>query len=101
MTRGRYTALWCDNGSPPLAGRLDLGPASLRFEGRSAERQALRNIAYTEIRSFRLARGSKERLLGHPAVVIDVGAPTPIRVATPEPGALHELIDALTLAANP
>jgi hypothetical protein len=101
MTRGRYTAFWCDNDSPPLAGLLDVGPTWLRFEGRSADRQALSKVAYSEIRSFRLARGPNERLRGRAAIVLDVGRPDPIRVATPEPGALHELMDTLTLSANP
>jgi len=94
----RYTAVWCDNGSAPLAGVLEVGPASLRFEGRSADRQALLSVAFGDIRGFHLARAPRERLLGRPAIVLDVGSADPIRVSTPEPGALHELLDALTLA---
>ena len=101
MTRTRYTAVWSDDGEAPFAGLLEVGAASLRLEGRSADRQSLRHVGFGEIRGFHLARGPRERLLGRPAIVLDVGGTDPIRMSTPEPGALHELLDTLTLAANP
>jgi len=101
MSRTEYTAFWCENGSAPLAGLLEVELASLRFEGRSADRQARRRVRFDEIRSFRLVRSPRERLLGRPAIVLDVGRAVPIRLSSPEPGALHELLDALTLAVNP
>ena len=100
MTRSRYAALWCDNGAAPLAGLVEVGADSLRFEGRSSGRQARRHIGYDEIRSFHLTRVPAERIRGRPAIVLDIGRPDPIRVSSPEPGALHELLDALTIAAN-
>jgi hypothetical protein len=101
MAATQYTALWCDNGSTPLAGLLAVERASLRFEGRSADRQARRRVGFDEIRSFRLARSPLERILGRPAIVLDIGRPAPIRVASTEPGALHEVLDKLTLEAKP
>lgn len=101
MTRDRYAALWWENGSAPLAGLLQVGPTALRFEGRSTDRQALRRIGFDEIRSLHLARGARERVLGRPVIVLDIGRRDAIRIATPEPGALHELLDALTRAASP
>ena len=47
-----------------------------------------------------LARAPSERLSGRPAIVLDVGRRDPIRISTPEPGALHELLDALTVAGK-
>ena len=101
MTRDRYAALWCEDGGAPLAGLLEVGPAAIRFEGRSTDRQALRRVGFDEIRSSHLARGARERVSGRPAIVLDVGRRDAIRISTPEPGALHELLDALTLAASP
>jgi hypothetical protein len=101
MTRDRYAALWWENGSAPLAGLLQVGLTALRFEGRSTHRQALRRIGFDEIRSLHLARGARERVLGRPAIVLDIGRRDAIRIATPEPGALHELLDVLTRAASP
>jgi hypothetical protein len=100
VTRSRYAALWCDNGRTPLAGMVELAAHSLSFEGRSADRQARRQVGYDEIRAVRLTREPRERLRGRPALVLDIGGPEPIRVSSPEPGALHELLDALTVAAN-
>jgi hypothetical protein len=99
VTRSRYAALWCDTGDAPLAGLVEVGADSLCFEGRSSGRRARRRVGYDEIRSVHLTRTPTERLRGRPVIVLDVGRSDPIRVASPEPGALHELLDALTIAA--
>jgi hypothetical protein len=85
-----YAAVWQDGGAA-MAGRIVLDASALTFEGR----QATRRVAFTSIASFRLGRGTADRVGGRPALVIELRDGEIIRVATPELGALHELAEAL------
>jgi hypothetical protein len=86
--------VWQDGG-PALAGRIQLGPSAVIFEGAERGRHASRRIAYEHIASLRLGRGPLDRVGGRPALVLVLGDGETIRVATPELGALSELIEAL------
>jgi len=94
MSSTGYAAVWQDGG-PPMAGRILLDAAALDFEGAGRGRQASCRIAYGEIASSRLGRGSLERIGGRPALVLELRDGETIRIATPELGALHELAEAL------
>jgi hypothetical protein len=89
-----YAAVWQDGG-PALAGRIQLGPRALIFEGAGGGFHASRRIAYAQIASLRLGRGPQDRIGGRPALVLALGSGETIRVSTPELGALSELIEAL------
>jgi hypothetical protein len=89
-----YAAVWQDGG-PVMAGRVQLVPNALIFEGAGRGRQASRRIRYGQIAALRLGRGSLDRIGGRPALVLELRDGETIRVAMPELGALHEFADAL------
>ena len=96
MTTIAYAAIWSDNGVQ-LAGSAKLGSRSLDLDGSAAGRETRRRIAYEDIASLHMARDGEARVAGRPAVVIDVrGAGADVRVAIPQPGALHEFMESLT-----
>jgi hypothetical protein len=78
-----------------MAGRVELDPGALVFEGAGPGRQASCRIAYERISSLALSRSRRDRIGGRPALVIELGNGERIRLATPELGALHELAEAL------
>ena len=96
MQATSYTALWSDGDTAPLAGAIALDGTALSLEGCRAGRQARRNISYDRIASLRVGRANGERLRGRTALVLELVDGTTIRVATPEPGVLHELVETLT-----
>jgi len=98
-TRG-YAALW-DDGGTPLAGRIDLGPKALVFEGSGPGRQASRQVLYERIASLALSRSPDDRIAGRTALVLTVTGGEVIRVATPELGALHELAELIKAKGDP
>lgn len=95
MRSTSYAALWSD-GDTPLAGSLALDGEALLFEGSRPGRQARRRISCEQIASLRLGRENGERLRGRTALVLELDDGSTIRVATAEPGTIHEVIDALT-----
>ena len=96
MATATYTAIWSDNGIQ-LAGSAKLGSSSLDLAGSAAGREARRRIDYDDIASLHMSRHGEDRLAGRPAVVIDVrGVGADVRVAMPQPGALHEFMESLT-----
>jgi len=100
MATSGYAALWEDGGAP-LAGRIELGPKALVFEGSGPGRQASRQIPYARIASLALSRSPDDRVGGRTALVLTVTGGEVIRVATPEVGALHELAELLEAKGNP
>ncbi len=101
MPKRTYAALWSDDGERPLAGTVALSRTGLRFEGSASGRQALRRISYETIQGLHLGRSGAERLGGRPVLVLHLGDARPhLRIAAPEPGALHELTEAIVELTN-
>lgn len=94
MSKRTYAAVWSDDRDPPLVGSLALGANAIRLEGSSASRQARLQIRYGNIEGLHLGRNNGDRIAGRPALAFQIGDAR-IRIAVPEPGALHELAEAL------
>jgi hypothetical protein len=93
-----YAVLWSDPRQEVEAGKLELEPAGLRFEGsRGCRRASVRRLRYGEIAGVRIGRRPHERLRGRPSVVLDLVAGGLLRIGLVDsPGARGELADELT-----
>lgn len=94
MSKKTYAAVWSDDRDPPLAGSVALDVSGIRLEGSSPSRQARLRIRYGDIEALHLGRDNSDRIAGRPALAFQIGD-TRIRIAVPEPGALHELAEAV------
>jgi nucleotide-binding universal stress UspA family protein len=94
MSKRTYAAVWSDDRDPPVVGSVALGATGIRLEGSSASRQARLQIRYGNIEGLHLGRHNGDRIAGRPALAFQIGDAR-IRIAVPEPGALHELAEAL------
>jgi hypothetical protein len=93
-----YAALWSEPRREVEAGKLELEPSGLRFEGSHGRRAAqVHHVRYGEIERVRIGHGMKERLRGRPAVVLDLAVGGPLLIGIVDGlGIRAELADALT-----
>lgn len=93
-----YAALWSEPRQEVEAGKLELEPSGLRFEGSHGRSTAhVHHVGYGEIERVRIGHGVKERLRGRPAVVLDLAVGGPLRIGIVDgPGVRSELADELT-----
>ena len=99
-----YAVLWSQPRREVEAGKLELEPGGIRFEGSRARRRAhVHRLRYREIEGVRIGRGAQERLCGRPSVVLDLAAGGALRIGLVDgPGKRGELADELTrLSAKP
>jgi nucleotide-binding universal stress UspA family protein len=94
MSKSTYAAVWSDGRDPPLVGSVALVATGIRLEGSSARRQVRLQIRYEDIAGLHLGRENGDRMAGRPALAFRIGDAR-IRIAVPEPGALHELAETL------
>lgn len=96
-----YAVTWHEPRRAPYAGRLTLGPASLRFEGAARHGRTLgQTILFRDLVDVRIARGPEDRVAGRPVLVLERRSGPGVHVATlGDPGALHELAERLRPAA--
>ena len=87
-----YAVLWGAPSEPVEAGKLELEPGGLRFEGSAGSRQ----VPYAEIEEVHVGRLGPERLAGRPALVLDLVRGGPLRIGSINgAGFLHELDERL------
>ena len=80
---GSYAVLWSDPVEEVEAGRLELEPSSLRFEGaHGASAGRVHRVYYEDIESVHVGRQPGERVAGRPAIVIDLAVGGPLRIAS-------------------
>ena len=93
-----YAVLWCEPRRAVAAGKLELEPKSLRFEGSACPLPArVHRVYYEDIDRVRIAHQPRERLHGRPAVVLDLAEGGPLRIgAVDGVGTVRELADELT-----
>ena len=85
--------IWTEDGGSPLAGRLDLHPDRLHFDGGSRDTRRALDLPYTEIASARIGRTRGDRINGRAAMVLAlVGGGTLSFVGFDRPGTLVELL---------
>jgi hypothetical protein len=82
-----YAVLWSEPSQHVEAGKLELGPAGLRFEGSCGQ-----CVDYDHIDGVRIGRQPQDRLAGQPTLVLDFAAGNPVRIASLDgAGTLSEL----------
>lgn len=87
-----FAVLWSEPDQVPHVGRLELGPAGLRFDGRLTQ-----SVRYADIESVHVARDRKARIAGRPALVLGLAAGGPVRIgAVGGVGVLSELAERLS-----
>ncbi len=87
-----YAVIWSEPRCDLEAGKLELGPESMRFEG-----SRVHWVAYADIEGVRIGHRARERLCGKPALVLDLGQGDPLRVGSVDGvGTIAELADQLT-----
>ncbi|HLX32733.1 MAG TPA: hypothetical protein VKR79_08185 [Gaiellaceae bacterium] len=93
-----YAVLWSEPLQGVEAGKLELEPAGLRFEGSHGPRGAcVHRIYYDDIDGVRVGYQAQERLAGRPALVLDLHSGGPLRIgAVDGVGTVSELADELT-----
>ena len=93
-----YAVLWSDPDDSVEAGKLELEPNALRFEGSRGTRAAphVHRVFYEDIESVHVGRGLLERLGGRPALVLELAVGGPLRIGSINgPGILSELAERL------
>jgi hypothetical protein len=93
-----YSVIW-DDSSDCEAGRLDVEPHGIRFEGISHSH----TVFFEDIESVHVGRAPAERLRGRPSLVLDRHAGRPVRIGSLDGlGSLNELAGMLgRLTATP
>jgi hypothetical protein len=93
-----YAVLWSRPPREVEAGKLELEPTGLRFEGSRTRRAAhVHRLPYCDIERVRIGRRRHERLLGRPSLVLDLVAGGLLRIGLVDtPGVRSELADELT-----
>ena len=93
-----YAVLWSEPEQPVRAGKLELEPNALRFEGARGGRTSrhVHRVFYEDIESVHVGRSVRERLAGRPALVVDLAVGGPLRIGSLEGvGVLTELAERL------
>jgi hypothetical protein len=93
-----YAVLWSEPEQPVRAGKLELEPNALRFEGSRGTRSSrhVHRVFYEDIESVRVGRSRLERLAGRPALVLDLAVGGPLRIGSVQgAGILSELAEML------
>jgi hypothetical protein len=93
-----YAVLWNEANEGVQAGKLELEPNALRFEGSSGARKLplVHRVFYEDIESVRVGRRVAERLAGKPALVLELAVGGPLRIGSVDGiGVLTELAERL------
>ena len=93
-----YAVLWSEPLHDLEAGKLELGPGSLRFEGSRGPRGSrVHRVYYDDIAGVRVGHQPRDRLRGRPALVLDLATGGSLRIGSVDGvGTIGELADELT-----
>jgi len=92
-----YAVLWREGDGPVKAGKLVLGPASLRLEsGASRNRLTTESLRYGELSSVAKARDPAQRIHGRPTAVVRRKNREPLVIAAIDRlGSADEIVERL------
>jgi hypothetical protein len=100
-----YAVLWCEDGGPVRAGKLELGPRSLNLEnGKARSRLSLSSFVYGDLVRIEATHDPRKRIKDQPTLILERRGGRAIALAVIEPRvSVHEiaqlLADALTASA--
>ncbi len=93
-----YAVTWEEAEGNRRSGRLELGADALHLEGSNGDGAASRELPYTDVSRFRLARSSEERLQGRPTLLLELRGGELLKIAgVSQPGIVAELSDRLAV----
>ncbi len=91
-----YAVTWRETDGSQRSGRLELGEHEVVLDGRNGELRGKRSVPYGDVRSFRLARGTGERLSGRPTLILELAGGEALSIASvAQPGVVTELAERL------
>lgn len=98
-----YAVTWEEPEGTRRSGRLELSADALHLEGGNGDGAASKDLPYSDVSRFRLARSGGERLHGRPTLVLELRGGEVLKIAgVSQPGIVAELSDRLgVLAADP
>jgi hypothetical protein len=87
-----YAVLWRHGDEPVRAGKLELDLYGFVLEGVTG----MHRVDYEDICAVRVGRSTADRIVGQPALVLDLATGGPLAVRSIDgPGTLHELAEQL------
>lgn len=94
--RTTYAVTWQCGVGETRAGRLELRPQGMIFEGSNGQGPPVTEVPYDDVSTIRVARLSADRLGGRPTLVLERHATSPIRIASvAQTGIVAELAERL------
>lgn len=84
--------IWLEDGSAPLAGRLDVFDDRLHLDGGHRDERRTRDLPLTEVESVRIGRANGDRINGRQTIVLRLLGGGELSLAVfSRPGTLIEL----------
>jgi len=78
-----YAVLWSEPSVEAEAGKLELEPLGLRFEGRRGGGSGqVHRVYYDDIEEVHVGRTPQERIDGRPALVLELARGGPLRIGS-------------------
>jgi hypothetical protein len=94
--RTTYGVVWREGEAPLARGKLELLPRSVRLEGLLGSEQVALEIPYVDLDAVRTGRSARDRLNGHPTLVLERHDAEPVVIAAvAQSGVVAELTDHL------
>ncbi|HEX2287703.1 MAG TPA: hypothetical protein VHK46_04255 [Gaiellaceae bacterium] len=91
-----YAVTWQEPDGDRHSGRLELDADALRLEGRNGDGRRTKVVRYGDLKEFRLARSSGDRVQGRPTLVLELTNGSELKLASvAQPGIVAELADRL------
>jgi hypothetical protein len=91
-----YAVTWQEPDGDRHSGRLELDTDALRLEGRNGDGRLTKVVRYDDLKEFRLARSSGDRVQGRPTLVLELTNGSELKLASvAQPGIVAELADRL------
>jgi hypothetical protein len=92
-----YAVTWQEPDGGRHSGRLELGANALWLVGRNGHGHGSKVVRYGDLKEFRLARSSGDRLQGRPTLLLELSNGTELKLASvAQPGIVAELADRLS-----
>jgi hypothetical protein len=91
-----YGVVWREDALPLAAGKLELLPGALRFDGMADGRATTRKIGYESLARVRVGRSPADRLDGRPSLVLERRSGRPVTIASvTQSGVVAEIAERL------
>jgi hypothetical protein len=94
--RTTYGVVWREGERPLARGKLQLLPRSVRLDGLAGSEPVALEISYADLDVVRTGRAARDRLNGHPTLVLERHDAKPVTIAAvTQAGVVAELTEHL------